>query len=1488
MSRDIIAAGANSQGGVVSGATYIRNPSSPFAQTGMSVAGYVPLPRPVEDFNSGFGPGVPLFPDALDALGPGGRVMPRRAQYLVAANLQLLDRAIPWTALKWIATECDVVNRCLLPGTEVLTRRGLLPIENVVVGDLVLTHRGRWRSVTEVMANPAYQQCYEVTSTGLAPLRATGNHPVYVAEYKPTRTNAQVFQSFAWKTVEDLQSKKRGKFDGLCLPVLDLSDDDPTLDIASLNIPRGRNSSWVDACPSAVTMDYDFGHMVGWYMAEGCAASRSPIGPTGIVFTLSETETSIAYRLLCDIERIFGFSGRIRPNRNTHSIQAVVCGATLARMLSCGTARTKSLPDWVWQGGRSFMTGLLDGWSNGDGSLIDHGPNHAARWTVWSASCTLAWQMRLIAIALGHNATVYSGGGSRTTIIRGQEVTSGDSHWVASWSDDPRKTGQMNIEDDEQLVAPVRSVKPIDYDGLVYNLEVDEDHSFVTTAGVTHNCIQLVQDGLCGREWSWGFSDSIIQQIMTEDGESNHARAMDLAQTKYGTELDRVKEFFERPDPRGNHSFSQWLSEMVWQSLVYDGVVIYPQYTLGGDLYALSPIDTSTIKILLDNQGFPPNPPAPAYQQILYGFPRGEFQAADGAVDGEYQSDQLAYYIRRPRPESVYGYPPTEEVMTVATTYLQRQAWMRAEYTYGVTPRTYYKMDKDNPTGWTPEQQFGYEQAMNDRLSGQIQRRQQAFLLPPGLEPMWPPQLEQHYKSDYDNFLIIQMAAKFGVPASQVGVQAKAGLSGGKQMEGEEDQTEHFVFTSMINFYIDILNDLARRYLGIGREITATCQDPGGSEQDIVQQANADTQTVNNGRLTLNDWRAKNGLPLYAMPEADEPFIAGAQGPVFLKGTLAVQDANTESTLNPPEPPKQVFVGPDGKPLPTAPDGSPVPPAANNGGTDGTTPAAASNADTGRESSDSGTGKTSTDSDGGTELTGSSPSKGNSASDAKSESDTDAEKELRAFVKFAKARVAKGAWRDFAFSAVPPVRAGHLNALGRAGDLEAIKAVVSAQPDAAGIVCRASDSGRVLMVQRVGDDKLAPGTWEWPGGGLHKGEDAFTGAQREWEDEVGVDLPKGDVVGSWLTPDGTYQAFVYTIDHESDIDLTDVDRDESEIAAAAWWEPSDIVGNSAVRVEVQSADWAMLGAAKAVKAGPKAPAQATGQTTRNWASQPHHKYADAIIAFYAPKLAAALKDSITGVDQAIASAKRKYLAAKVSTQKAAGDITPAKAAATAAVTQDVKVNSTAIQRILEQMAGDATVAGAHSAAMQIGTGATLGSDLEGLTAGLDWSSWQPGWAEAADLAKLGNWQDMLGDLNITIQGMSDNSMDRIATALADGLEVGSPVDTIADNIADVVGSDDRAEMIANTECSRIMADASIDTYADNDIAEWEWLAEDDDRTCDDCDDLDGQSFDVSPDSDDDQQRPPMHPRCRCVPIPSTATPGVDTSREALAPTGDWV
>lgn len=452
-------------------------------------------------------------------------------------------------------------------------------------------------------------------------------------------------------------------------------------------------------------------------------------------------------------------------------------------------------------------------------------------------------------------------------------------------------------------------------------------------------CIQLTQDEQCGFEWGWSFSKGILQQIMEESGEQSSAAATKIARNKFGADLLRVQQFFESPDRDENQSFVDWLQALLWDHLVYDGVAVYPHRNMDGSLRNLELIDASTIKILRDNRGRTPLAPAPAYQQVLYGFPRGEFQHDPDGGDGDYFSDQLSYFIRRPRNTSVYGFPQVEMVMSLATTYLGRQAWMREEYTGGAMGRVYVKSDFSSGLGansMSLEQLAQYEMQLNDKLSGQTTRRQMHTLFPPGLDPVFAPQIEEHYKSDYDNWLISQIGSKFGRPPTLLGVQAKAGLSGGKQMEGESNQADIYSGSALTQWIIGLLNTLARRYLGIGPEITATVL-TGGSEEDILQKAQADASDVNSGIRPRNEVRGERGLPLSTEPEADQLSITTGSGVTFLSGQLAAQQLAQEQqqelaaagVLDPaPVAPASPAPGQDGgPPAPSQPGSAETPPA---------------------------------------------------------------------------------------------------------------------------------------------------------------------------------------------------------------------------------------------------------------------------------------------------------------------------------------------------------------------------------------------------------------------------------------------------------------------------------------------------------------------------------------------------------------------------------
>ena len=70
--------------------------------------------------------------------------------------------------------------------------------------------------------------------------------------------------------------------------------------------------------------------------------------------------------------------------------------------------------------------------------------------------------------------------------------------------------------------------------------------------------------------------------------------------------------------------------------LVIDAATLYPRFNRGGSLYALDVIDGATIKPLIGEDGRAPEPPDPAYQQILKGVPD-----AFATLPQEWTADQI-------------------------------------------------------------------------------------------------------------------------------------------------------------------------------------------------------------------------------------------------------------------------------------------------------------------------------------------------------------------------------------------------------------------------------------------------------------------------------------------------------------------------------------------------------------------------------------------------------------------------------------------------------------------------------------------------------------------------------------------------------------------------------------------------------------------------------------------------------------------------------
>lgn len=375
---------------------------------------------------------------------------------------------------------------CCLPGTEIVTIRGLVPIEEIRVGDRVLSHTGRWRRVTKTFQNPVHDQAFEIQAKGFDPLRVTGNHPVLSAVYTQSRAHKKALQGTDWKAARDLRPRGiRGGFDALVLP--QIADEGQQMLRLSDHIRgkrfavREEGGQLVHAHPMAaplpaqVPMSKALGRILGLYLAEGST------GGGKLQFYLGAHERHLRRLLIRDLQAVFGLESK--EVATTQGVVAVNCqSAMLVELFACGTARTKKLPEWAWQGGREFLSSVLRGWLAGDG----HKSELTRRGT--TVSRDLAWQMRLIAIACGFEAGLMQAKLGTGGCINGRLIRANYPANVVSWK--ARRTrgyGSFTMESCG-MTAAVQRKEPIPYLGDVYNLEVEEDESYTTTGGVVHNC----------------------------------------------------------------------------------------------------------------------------------------------------------------------------------------------------------------------------------------------------------------------------------------------------------------------------------------------------------------------------------------------------------------------------------------------------------------------------------------------------------------------------------------------------------------------------------------------------------------------------------------------------------------------------------------------------------------------------------------------------------------------------------------------------------------------------------------------------------------------------------------------------------------------------------------------------------------------------------------------------------------------------------------
>jgi HK97 family phage portal protein len=209
----------------------------------------------------------------------------------------------------------------------------------------------------------------------------------------------------------------------------------------------------------------------------------------------------------------------------------------------------------------------------------------------------------------------------------------------------------------------------------------------------------------------------------------------------------QLARFWRRPD--GERPFASWLRELLEDVLVLDAPAIELRRNRAGDIVGLDVVDGATIKLLFDDTGRRPRPPAPAFEQVIHGRPWKLLT-----------SDELLYLPRNPRPHKAYGFGPVEQIVMTINIALRRQAAQLQHFTEGNVPPGLLNA----PEGWSVEQIRQFQEWFDSVLAGNTAARSRLVWAPSGTA--YQAFKEAPYKDEFDEWLARIVCYAFSLPST--------------------------------------------------------------------------------------------------------------------------------------------------------------------------------------------------------------------------------------------------------------------------------------------------------------------------------------------------------------------------------------------------------------------------------------------------------------------------------------------------------------------------------------------------------------------------------------------------------------------------------------------------------------------------------------------------------------------------------------------------
>lgn len=389
---------------------------------------------------------------------------------------------------------CDLhCPYCFTPETRIVTNQGVLPINELfgrgaqtlrtATGDVTrpsglwaITARGDLRRVVQVFRHRYVGKLVVIRPYYLPTLRCTPDHRIF-ATADPTQRPQEV------------QARRLTGRHYLAVPRHYRFSSPQTVEVRRerLIVERGTvrfSNERRPGIPTSIQVDENFARLLGYYCAEGSVqTSRRRPNSHVLTFSFGPQETALAEETCRLIMSIFGVQASIRARATALVVSAEKASAANLLQFLCGTGPiAKRVAQVLFDAPRPVVQAFLDAYVRGGGRRHPNG-----KVTVTTKSAALAYGVSWLCLKTGRLTSLYQNRVDTERTIRGRKVKQSPRQFTIVWYDNPAVRRKVVVTEDFYLI-PIRSLETMEYDGDVFNMEVEEEHNYLANFALVANC----------------------------------------------------------------------------------------------------------------------------------------------------------------------------------------------------------------------------------------------------------------------------------------------------------------------------------------------------------------------------------------------------------------------------------------------------------------------------------------------------------------------------------------------------------------------------------------------------------------------------------------------------------------------------------------------------------------------------------------------------------------------------------------------------------------------------------------------------------------------------------------------------------------------------------------------------------------------------------------------------------------------------------------